>query len=163
MTLAALPASGTPTTFTLTAAGGLGISAPADADLGSAATNDGTLSAQLGAVTVTDDRGLLAGSWTASAVATDFTTGGETEDETITADNVSYWSGAATSTTGVGVFTPGQLLEINKVAIDAQQTAFSAAATVGNTSATWNPTILVTIPSDSVVGAYSGTITHSVA
>ncbi|HVM40358.1 MAG TPA: hypothetical protein VM618_06230 [Acidimicrobiia bacterium] len=153
----------TTTDFTLTAAGGLGISAPASADLGSAATNAGTLSGALGAVEVTDDRGLLAGAWTATAAASDFTTGTATADETIAASNVSYWSGAATGTSGVAVFVPGQLTVLNAVAIDVAKTAFSATGTVGNNSATWNPTIVVTIPSDAVVGDYTGTVTHSVA
>lgn len=153
----------TTTEFTLTAAGGLGVSAPATADLGSAATNDGTLSAQLGSVTVTDDRGLLTGSWTATAVAGDFTTGTASADETIPAANVQYWSGAATGTSGTAVFVPGQLTALNAVVVDAAKTAFAATGTVGNNSASWNPTIVVTIPADAVVGDYSGTITHSVA
>lgn len=156
-------AADTTTTFTLSAAGGLSISVPASKNLGSAATNAGTLSAQLGTVTVTDDRGLLAGTWTASVSSTDFTTGLASANETIAKANISYWSGAATATTGTLTATPGQLLAINAVTLTASRTAFSAAAIVGNNSLSFNPTVTVNIPASSVTGTYSGTITHSVA
>lgn len=156
-------AGDTSTTFTLTAAGGLAISQPASTNLGSVATNAGTLSTQLGAVTVTDTRGALLGSWTVSVTSTDFTTGLATADEIIAKGSVDYWSGAATSTTGTVVATPGQATVLNKVTMAVSRTAFSAAAIVGNNTVAWNPTVVVNIPSDSVVGVYAGTITHSVA
>jgi hypothetical protein len=34
---------------------------------------------------------------------------------------------------------------------------------VGNNTTTWNPTLIVTIPSTAVAGTYTGTVTHSVA
>lgn len=92
-------AADTTTTFSL-AAGSLAISAPASRDLGSGPTGGGTVSAQLGTVTVTDDRGALAGAWTASVSSTDFTTGGATANETIGKAQITYWSGAATSSSG---------------------------------------------------------------
>lgn len=153
----------TDTTFTLSAAGGLSISAPASVDLGSAATNAGTLSAQLGTVTVTDDRGALNGSWTVSVSSTDFTTGGATADETVANDDVSYWSGLATASSGVMVAVPGQPLAVNAVALDVSRTAFSATGVIGNGSLSFNPTVVVNIPAAAVVGSYSGTVTHSVA
>lgn len=153
----------TSTTFTLSAAGGLSVSAPASTNLGSAATNAGTLSAQLGTVTVADDRGLLLGSWTASVSSTDFTTGTATAPETINKASVSYWSGAATASSGTMVAVPAQLLAVNAVTLAASRTAFSATGVIGNTSLSFNPTVVVNIPASSVVGAYSGTITHSVA
>src|SRR5438128_859268 len=42
-------------------------------------------------------------------------------------------------------------------------TAFTATATVGNTGASWHPTVVITIPSSAVIGTYAGTITHSAA
>jgi hypothetical protein len=157
-------AADTTTTFVLTAAGGLSISVPATAELSSGtATDAGSLTAQLGAVTVSDARGALLGSWTATVASTDFTTGDETAEETITKDEVSYWSGVPTGFTGVGVFTPGQLTGLLAQSLSSSRTAFAATATVGNTSATWNPTLVVTVPSDAVVGTYAGTITHSAA
>jgi hypothetical protein len=157
-------AADTTTTFVLTAAGGLSISVPGTAQLSAGtATDAGTLTAQLGSVSVTDARGALLGSWTATVSSTDFTTGDETEDETIVKDDVSYWSGAPTGFTGVGVFTPGQLTGLLAQPLSSSRTAFAATATVGNTSATWNPTLVITVPTDAVVGTYAGTITHSAA
>ena len=152
----------TTTTFTLTA-GALSISTPASASLGSAATGSATTSAQLGSVSVSDQRGALLGSWTASVSSSDFTTGAATSNETIAKANADYWSGAATATTGTGTFTPGQLTALNKVTLAAQRTAFAATAVVGNNTAAWNPTVIVNIPSAAVAGDYSGTVTHSIA
>lgn len=95
--------------------------------------------------------------------STDFTTGLATANETIAKVNADYWSGAATATTGTGTFTPGQLLAANEVTLAATRTAFSAAVVVGNNTAAWNPTVNVNIPSASVAGDYTGTITHSIA
>nr|WP_062341011.1 hypothetical protein [Herbidospora sakaeratensis] len=142
---------------------GLAITAPASRALGST-TIGGQLSAQLGAVTVTDDRNLLVQvSYTATVSTTNFTTtvGGNTS--TISKPNISYWSGPATSTSGVGVFTPGQLTAANAVALTGTHTAFAVTLAVGNTSLAWNPTVIVRVPSSAVAGTYSGTITHSVA
>jgi hypothetical protein len=155
-------AADTTTTFSL-AAGALSISAPASKNLGSGSTGSGTVSAQLGTVTVTDTRGVLLGGWTASVSSTDFTTGGATADETIAAGQVTYWSGTATESSGVGVFTPGQAAAINAQDLGAARTAFSGTALVGNNSASWNPTVTVNVPAAAVSGTYSGTITHSVA
>lgn len=152
----------TTTTFTLTA-GALAITAPASANLGSAATGSSTASAQLGAVSVSDGRGALLGSWTGSVSSTDFTTGGNTANETIAKASVDYWSGAATASSGVGVFTPGQLTALLKTTLSTGRTAFAAASVVGNNSVTWNPTVIINVPSAAVAGTYSGTITHSIA
>lgn len=160
------PASAAPgdttTTFTLTG-GALSVTVPSSASLGSAATGAATTSAQLGAVTVSDLRGALLGSWTAGVTSSDFTTGAGTANETIAKANADYWSGAATSSSGTAVLTPGQLLVANKVTLGSSRTAFAATATVGNNTAAWNPTVIVNVPSSAVAGAYSGTITHSVA
>jgi hypothetical protein len=148
-------------TFSLTA-GSLTVSDPANTSLGSAATGTATITAQLGHVTVTDSRGALNGTWTATVSSTDFTTGGATSSETISKANIDYWSGAATSSSGTAVLLPGQLLVANKQALSASRTAFSASAVIGNNTAVWNPTVIVNVPSAAVAGTYSGTITHSV-
>jgi hypothetical protein len=160
----ALPAraADTTTTFSL-AAGSLSISAPASRDLGTGSTGGGTVSAQLGTVTVTDNRGALVGTWTASVSSTDFTTGGATANETIAKGHVTYWSGTATASSGLSVFAPGQASAANAQALSVSRTAFSATAIVGNNSASWNPTVTVNVPAAAVAGDYTGTITHSVA
>jgi hypothetical protein len=47
--------------------------------------------------------------------------------------------------------------------VSAAQTAFTGGSLVGNNSASWNPTLIVTIPAAAVVGTYTGTVTHTVA
>ncbi|HEU5425333.1 MAG TPA: hypothetical protein VFU74_00580 [Actinocrinis sp.] len=163
---AAVPADaassgGTTTTFDVTS-GALSASVPATASLGSGGPGT-SISAQLGAVTITDDRALLTAAWTATATSSSFTTGGGTTPETIANTAISYWSGPATATTGTGTFTPGQANAGAAQAMGAAVTAFALTAGVGNNVATWNPTIVVTVPAAAVGGTYTGTITHSVA
>ena len=149
----------TTTTFTLTGAG-LAVSAPASANL-SASTGIGTasLSAQLGGVTVADNRGALLTSWTASVISTDFVTGGGGANKTITAANVTYSSGLATATSGVGVDVPMAA----PLTLDQSRTAFAHTGVIGSQSTTWDPTVTVSVPTNVIAGTYSGTITHSVA
>ena len=78
------------------------------------------------------------------------------------ATNVSYWSGAATATSGVGTLLGSQLTSGLAVVVNAAQTAFTGGSLIGNNSASWNPT-LITIPSAAVVGTFTGTVTHTVA
>ncbi|GAA3508804.1 hypothetical protein FHR32_000283 [Streptosporangium album] len=154
----ALPALAVDTvvTFSITTAG-ITISAPGSASLGSVASGAASVSGQIGPVTVTDDRGTLNGSWNATVISTDFTTGGATGPETIPNINVTYAPGPATATTGTGTFTPGPGGIIN-----VPRVAFTGTELVGDNTATWNPTLTVTIPSATVAGTYSGTVTHSV-
>lgn len=144
--------------------GSLQISAPSSSQLSPGTpTSAGTLSAQLGAVTVTDTRGAVNGAWTVTVSSTDFTTGDASASETIERADVAYASGAAHDVAGVGVFTPGQATADDAQSLVVSRTAFSMASGVGDTAATWNPTIVVTIPASAVTGTYSGTITHSAA
>jgi hypothetical protein len=148
-------------TFTLTA-GLLQVSDPANTSLGSVATGTATVSSQLGSVTVSDARGALLGTWTASVASTDFTTGGATADETIAKASVDYWSGVATATSGTAVRVPGQATALLAQTMAASRTAYSATGVIGNNSTTWNPTVVVNIPAQAVAGTYSGTVTHSI-
>lgn len=167
----ALPASAadTATTFVLNNAGGtLSISAPGSRSLGTGAVGDGVsagaaFGTTLGNVVVTDARGQLVGNWTATVASTSFTTGGASAAETIPASSVTYWSGATVSSTGLGVPVPGQISASAAVPLGGAQTAFTHPLGAGNNSVTWNPTLTVTPPASSVVGTYSGTVTHSVS
>ena len=154
-------AGDTTTTFTVTS-GALSITVPVSAALGSGAPGT-TISGALGTVTVTDARALLSASWTATVSSTNFTTGGGTAAETIGNGNVSYWSGPATATTGVGTFTPGQLTALNAQTLGTSRIAFTMTAGVGDNSASWNPNLVVSVPAGAVGGTYTGTVTHSVA
>jgi hypothetical protein len=118
----------------------------------------GTIIGQLGNVTVTGD-----GPWVATVVATDFITADE-KPQTIPAKAISYWSGPLVEGTGKGDLRPGQETADSAQPLDPREfrTAFvfeGAGPGVG----TWNPTLEVTVPGESLPGTYSGTVTHSVA
>ncbi|RZT81478.1 hypothetical protein EV382_4757 [Micromonospora violae] len=160
---AADPTDTTSTTFEVLA-GTLDIVAPATADLGGGPPG-GVISGQLGTVTVDDSRGEADASWVASVTATVFQTGGGSPPETVLPEEIDYWSGPATATTGDGTFTEGQT-----AAGDAQPlssvtplTAFTHSGGTGGNTASWNPTLVVNVPLDSIAGVYTGTVTHSVA
>ncbi|MFJ6151906.1 hypothetical protein ACWD6L_10510 [Micromonospora profundi] len=160
---AAAPDDTTTTTFEVLA-GTLDVVAPTTADLGSGAPG-GTITSQLGDVTVTDSRASDDASWTASVTATVFQAGGGSPAETVLPEEIDYWSGAATATSGNGTFTPGQATAGDAAALSSgtQLTAFTHSGGTGGNSATWNPTLVVNVPLDSIAGVYTGTVTHSVA
>jgi alpha-tubulin suppressor-like RCC1 family protein len=141
---------------TVTPQGVLSITVAATATLPNVAPGN-TTSAQLGTVTVSDDRGV--GSWTATVSATTFTSGANS----IALTQVSYWSGPATATSGTGTFTPGQPAAANAVVLTTSRTAFSLTGGSAVNSASWNPTLVVAVPLATVGGAYTATVTHSVA
>jgi hypothetical protein len=153
----------TTTTFTLTG-GAISITVPGSTvNLGSVSVAAGPITGHLGTITINDGRGLLNGGWTGTVSSSHFTTEGQTALEPIAATNVAYWSGAATATLGLSTLAGIQLTSGAAVAINAAQTAFTAGSLIGNNSASWNPTLVVTIPAAAVVGTYTGTVTHTVA
>ncbi|MEU8219616.1 fibronectin type III domain-containing protein [Micromonospora taraxaci] len=138
--------------------GGLSISVPAISTLGTVTSGTTGTSGQLGPVTVTDDRGPFSGNWVSVVSSTSFTTGSGSGAETIPNSSITYASGAALAATGVGTFVPQPGAVLNTPRTAAQWTG----QTGGANSATWNPTLLVTIPSGVVVGDYAAVVTHSV-
>ena len=116
------------------------------------------MSASLGPVQVTDDRGFGA-DWTATVSATGFTTGGGSPAETIPASNATYSITGLTTATGPATFTHASTVNLS----GSPQTVVSASNVDGNTTVTWNPAIQVTVPGGAVGGAYAATITHSVS
>ena len=153
----ALATTDTTTTFTLTA-NGIGVTVPGTANLSSAtAIGSKSLSGSLGSISVTDNRGGLAVAWTATVSSTNFVTGGGTTNETIAKANVGYNPGTVTGTgIGVAVGTPA-------VSLATAAPVVAAPGVTGAESASWNPTVSVTIPSNAVAGTYTGTLTHSVS
>jgi hypothetical protein len=152
------PSGGDPNTtvtFTVTV-GGLTMTAPATADLGSGAPGT-TISGTAGPVTVTDDRALLTAAWTATASATSWTTGGGTPNETIPASDVGYNPGTIT-TTGT-ITATGTPITLSGAATP----VVVGSAGVGDNTATWNPVLAVAVPAAAVGGVYAGTLTHSVS
>jgi hypothetical protein len=145
-------------------AGSLSISVPASVTLSTGTPINATsLSATMGNVTVTDSRASVLNGWTATVASSDFTTGQGSVHEKIPRSSLSYWSGAATATSGSGVFVPGQSTALLAAPLSGTVTAFSVTGVIAGTSATWRPTIVVRIPTGVVVGTYQGTITHSVS
>ena len=143
----------------------LSITAPGSTNLGTVATG-GTLSTQLGSVTVSSSAALASG-WTATVTLTGqfkVTQGANTA--TFPASRVQYWSGAATGSTGIlaGVCTPGQATSVVAATLASARTAYSCGAIVATSSSlTWNPTLVISTQSSDPAGTYTGTITHSVA
>ena len=138
--------------------GVLSITVPASADLG-ATEPGGTTGAGLGTVQVVDERDQAGLSWTATVSATSFTTGGETPAETIPAGDATYFINKLSTTTGNATFTPTPVTPLSAT----PQTIVTSTGAAGDTTATWNPTIQVTVPATAIVGTYTATITHSVS
>jgi hypothetical protein len=69
---------------------------------------------------------------------------------------VGYAVGAIVQT-GTATYTPN-----NPTDLTAAASAVTATAITGDNSATWNPTITVTVPGGMAAAVYSATITHSV-
>jgi hypothetical protein len=151
----AATAANTPVTVTVTG-GALGISAPTASVLlgtpsGSASAQ--TVTAPLGTVLVTDARAGIAG-WVATVGSTDFT--GPTP---ILAGAVAYTPGAPT-VGGIATVTPGAVTALSNAVTTIAQTA---TAVSGVNTASWIPSIAVTIPAGALAGSYGATITHSVS
>jgi Ice-binding-like len=145
-------------TFTApTVPGSLSISLPADAGNLANTPNavDGeVISGQLGQVQVTDTRDALAGSgWIASVSATDFRSA---SGPSIPATHISYTAGPIT-TTGTVVCTADDPTDLTSLVA-----AVTATEINGSNTATWNPTITVTISGGTAAGVYTAAITHSV-
>jgi hypothetical protein len=147
-------AAGTPVTVVITG-GALGISAPtATVPLGAPGSATAqTVTAPLGPVLVTDLRAGVAG-WVATVGSTDFT--GPTP---ILAGAVAYTPGAAT-VVGTATVTPGAVTALSNAVTTIAQTA---TAVTGVNTASWIPSIAVTIPGGAQAGTYNATITHSVS
>ncbi len=153
-----LPASADPTSATVTITGGvLAISVPAAAgNLGTRANtvSQGVISGALGQVQVSDARSAAAGSgWVASAISTAFT---PPSGPALAASLVSYTVGSIAKI-GTATYTANDPSSLTGVAA-----VVTATGITGDNSATWNPTINVSVPGGMAAGVYSATITHSV-
>lgn len=152
---ACLPAMAAPgdtvTTFSLTG-GGLSLTAQTSAALTDAATGTTGISGSLGNVSVTDARGGTT-IWVTSATSTAFT--GDLGS-----------SSTAVSYTGGTVTEGGTITVADGTAKTLTGTPLSVVAPTavsGNNTASWNPTLNVTMPAGALADDYSGTVTTSVA
>lgn len=156
------PAAATPRLATVRLAGGLSVSAPSSASLGSGAAGT-TLTGQLGTVSVSGSGTL---GWTASvSLSSPFTVTQDGQSATFPADRVRYWSGPATATGGgVGLTcSPGQPTSALAQSLNLSRTAFSCTlGVIGSSSASWNPSLVIATQAGDISGTYTGTITHSV-
>lgn len=152
----ALPATAaagdTTTTFALTG-GALSVSVQPTATLGSGPSGSASVNGQLGAVQVTDARGSKI-AWSASATSTTFTDGAGGTVST----GVSYNAGTVTTT---GTITVPASSATSLTAVPAAVVAPTSIR--GNNTATWNPTLTVSLPSNSLAGTYTGTVNTSVS
>jgi len=144
------------TTMTLNiSGGGLSISAPATIDFGSV-TSGATATVTMGSVTVTDLRGVGAGGvWVTTAIATALTK--SDLSSTIAPTAMGY---------AVGTFTHTGTVTLTKTDVTDLTSAIavvSASAITGGNTGTWSPTMTVIVPIGTPNGAYSGSITQSVA
>ncbi len=137
--------------------GALSITVTADGgSLGSVANQLGgvAISGPLGQVQVTDSRSpVTASGWVASVTSSAFITA---TGATIPASAVGYTAGTITPVGGA-TYTPNDPSSLTSVV-----PAVTATAITGDNSATWTPTITVTVPGSAIVGVYHATITHSV-
>jgi hypothetical protein len=158
----ALPASaalsGATTASVTVDAGTLAITVPlAAGSLGSRAFSaaSGVISGPLGQVQVTDGRSIAVGpGWVVSVISTAFTPPSGT---TIPASAIGYTTGTVTALGTVA------LVAANPTTLEGQSVVLTATAVTGANSATWNPTINVTVPGNTAPNTYTAVgITHSV-
>jgi hypothetical protein len=151
-----------PVTFTING-GGLSISAPtATTNL---TVNGGATQAsgQLGATTVTDLRATFLGSYTVNMTAAAFDHDALNDGGyQIAASNVTAYSGTATTTGTVTTLPTSSLLPAS-VGGASGATLFQGTLQAGVTTATYNPTLLVAIPSIALSGSYTGSVTQTVS
>lgn len=153
---AALPASAaqtgdTVTTFSLEG-GTLDIVVAGLAALADGSSGATSVTGSLGPVSVTDGRGGTDG-WTASAASTAFTSNTGTSSTGVT-----YASGAVTES-GTSTTASSGTVAVGTVAAP----VVVATLVSGNNTAGWAPTLTVTLPTSSLAGDYTGTVTTSVA
>lgn len=152
----ALPASAADTTTTFTLTGGsLGLSVGATATLTNEASgvDANTITGTLGEVAVDDARGGTA-NWTVSAASSTFTGTGLS-----VSTGVAYTNGTVTET-GTNTVAPATSAAIMSAA--PAVAVATATAVSGNNTASWNPTLDVSMPAGALAGAYSGTVTTSI-
>ena len=148
----ALPASAATTTTTFEITGGLlALTVQPAADLGPDSAGTTAISGTLGPVLVTDARGGTA-VWAVSAASTAFT--GPLGSSSTT---VSYSAGAVTETGSITVADGSAVAIGGGAAQVVVPTALS-----GINTASWNPTLTVTMPTSALADHYSGTVTTSI-
>jgi hypothetical protein len=149
----AAPASADDTTTTFVLAGGaLSFSVAPSATLTGGDTGTTTITGSLGPVSVTDNRGGVS-SWIATATSTPFTGIGGSSSTA-----VSYTAGTVNET---GTITVADGTATTLTATAANVVAPTTVS--GNNTASWAPTLNVSMPTSALADTYTGTVTTSVA
>jgi hypothetical protein len=158
MASTAMPASAaagdTTTTFVLSG-DGISVAVQANATLTAGKTGAASVSGSLGDVTVTDLRGGTT-NWNTSATSTTFTSVNGTTTSTST--GVSY-NGGSITTSGTSAVPPATAKSLTATPV----VVVGPAEVSGNNTATWNPTLTVSLPATALTGTYTGTVNTSVA
>lgn len=147
------------TPFLLRRTGTVTISAPTSFSLGESAPGERAVS-RLRTVRVDDTRGPGGDAWTVVVSATDFL---PDKGRPIPRADLRYWSGPATATTGDGRFIPGQATRATAQPLSRTRVAFRHAGGTTDNSASWRPTLIISIPPTAAADRYTGAIVHSVA
>ena len=142
----------TATTFTM-AAGTLAVAVQPTAGLTGALTGVTSITGNLGNVTVTDGRGGVV-AWNLTAGSSTFLS--TPVDVPSTSTDVTYATGT--------VVVTGQVTApaFSAASIMTPAVVIASAAVSGNNTASFDPTLVVTLPSRALAGAYAGTVTTSV-
>lgn len=175
----AATAGDTSVSFTVASAPGAALSISHDAasatltDGGAAlgfSLTDGTVSGQLPATTVTDQRGTLAGAWAVSVSGTDFVNDGDAGVTVGAANGRAYLDAAdlTTLTGALGAGLDGMLLTGAELAagtsdLGTPYTLVAGTTTLGNGSITYTPAMDVTVPAGTPAGTYTATVTQTVS
>lgn len=166
----AAPASADTVTTTFTvSAGALSVaSAASTATLGSATSSllGTTITGALPKVTVTDNRGSLAG-WTSKVASTDFTATVNNTTKTIPASQAKAYVPVGNGPTLLSaalsaVPTTTAVDPATGVALSGTAATLVTATTTGNNAVEYTPVVQVTIDGSVLAATYSGTITHTV-
>ena len=147
----------TDVTFAITAGSGLAVTAPTSATMTDKTAGSTSTSGTLTGMRVTDGRGALVATWTATVTSTDFVN--QTDNsQTIPKANLTYTvlptDITATVATGVPAFVPGVF------GVSSPKITYAG---VGSSDVTWNAGLGLVIPATAPVGTYKATITHSVS
>lgn len=152
MVVFVMPASADDTTTTFTLTGGeltLSVGAAAALTDEASGVDANTITGTLGTVTVDDARGGIAG-WVTSAASSTFTGTGLS-----VSTGVSYTNGTVTET---GTNT---VAAVTAESITTEAAVATATEVSGNNTASWDPTLDVSMPAGALAGDYTGTVRTS--
>jgi hypothetical protein len=165
--------------FTVTAAGaGLSLSAAGTTstiDSGGSdpvfdALSSGTVTGNLNAVTVTDARGTLLGSWTVTVSGTSWINGSDATVTVAASNGRAYLDAADLTalTTALGGSLTGMTLTSAELTagtsnLGTPYTLVAGTTALGNGEVTYTPAISVTVPANTPAGTYTATVTQTVS